>query len=169
MLGTTCFDFRDKVPHNRGGGTVCWMRQGLGKVHVLHCMRHVHACMNMRTQLKPHQLILTLSKYHFVCCHHSVRRRSLAVGIYAMSGSDNCMPISSTRRVTAVTTSNRKITNLHIELPARLLACHQQPGCRRQTRRICASSTPQRLGSQQRPWPQSSVLRKGSKTSFQNH
>lgn len=47
-----------------GGGTVCWMRQGLGKVHVLHCMRHVHACMNMRKELKPHQLTLTLGKYH---------------------------------------------------------------------------------------------------------
>ena len=47
-----------------GGGTVCWMRQGLGKVHVLHCMRPVHACMNMRTALMPHQLILTLREYH---------------------------------------------------------------------------------------------------------
>ena len=67
------------------------------------------------------------------------------MGIYAMSGSDNCMPISGTRRVTAVTTSNRNINNLHFKLPARLLACHQQPGCRRQTRRICASSTPRVL------------------------
>ena len=35
------------------------------------------------------------------------------MGIYAMSGSVKCMPISVKRRITAVTTRNRKITNLY--------------------------------------------------------